>query len=408
MLLEMIVVLCALAGNDAGTQLTGRVTNQANQPVEGAIVVVSTCKPRIGPSTICPSCYPDCTKRALTDQNGRFTFDNLSASLQFSLAVGASGYHGAISKYIDPLITPTTDIQLKDLPSNAEASQISGHVVDSEGRPIFGAEVRSHFVFKSDGGMSALAKDVTPLTLSDQRGAFVLSVAKDVARVGLRVSAAGAAPKEVLWESRRPEPIEVRLGEGASIKGQLVHQGKPLSDVKVGLVQVNRSIGNLVTPHEISTDATGFFNFQRLPPACEYAIYTLQDQAVSGVLPVSIFKAPEDGQIADFGPLATEMPRTLTINVQTEDSSELPPHATIYVGRPQAWHGAVLQLPSDGQSKARLTLPAVGRELLTIQIRVPGYTVTGTNPTLNADLNGSYPLRSDYYSEFSVVLSRKR
>uniref|UniRef100_UPI003567C36D carboxypeptidase-like regulatory domain-containing protein n=1 Tax=Stieleria sp. TaxID=2795976 RepID=UPI003567C36D len=86
----------------AGTaELSGRVVDSEEAPVAGAIVVVSTAKPRVGPATTCPSCYRDCTKRTTTDLNGRFSISDLSDSLLFSLAAGGAGYQGQVSEHFD-------------------------------------------------------------------------------------------------------------------------------------------------------------------------------------------------------------------------------------------------------------------------------------------------------------------
>ena len=325
-MINVTFLMCALL-TATSTELSGRVVDQQGQGVDGAIVVISTARPRVGPSTTCPSCYPDCTKRTLTDAEGRFAINGLSSKLLFSLAAGGSGYQGLISEHFDPAEKPSIELKLESLPESPDVTSATGRVVDSNGDPIAGAEVRSRTIYRTNGVMGGGDKSVTPLTLTDSEGHFQITTGDHINAIDLRVIAAGFAPNEAKWERAADKELQIELGRGASIRGRLLLDGTPLAGVEVGMVQRNRSIGNIVTPVELSTDENGVFQFDQLPPEMDYTIYTHTGQEAKGVLPVNLIGAPGHGQRADLGDIPTQKPHRLTIIVRTEDGSPCRPRA---------------------------------------------------------------------------------
>ena len=62
----------AVAFADDRLTLIGRVSDSAGKPVEHATVMVYHAGVKKGYSTYCPSCYVDCGKRTITDNQGMF------------------------------------------------------------------------------------------------------------------------------------------------------------------------------------------------------------------------------------------------------------------------------------------------------------------------------------------------
>ncbi len=403
-MLQTAMAICMLLNQSDTETLDGYVFDTDGKPIEGAIVVVSTCRPRTGPATTCPSCYLDCSKKTLTNASGKFAIDGLSPKLQFSLAVGGINYQGIVTKHFDPQDNPTIEFNLMELPVANTSRRIQGRVTDSKGASVVGAEIRSHLVRNSDGRMSSNESTVTPLTISDQQGNFVVCVGEAVSQVHWRVSAGGFAPNQFLWQPKSAEPISIELAEGASIRGQLVHDGEPIVGAMMGIVQSDRSIGNIVTPQELCTDDEGIFQFEGLPPDIDYAIYTVMHQSIAATLPVSLIKAPANGQLADLGEIATQSAKALSIIVETDDNGPLPANGRVFVSRSKAWHTSQLPLPA-GDSKVVVTLPSVGREMVEIAVRVPGFKVKKTMPELQIDMNRRYQLRLETSIVVTVVLT---
>ena len=67
-----LVIGSAVAFADDRLTLIGRVSDSAGKPVEHATVMVYHAGVKKGYSTYCPSCYVDCGKRTITDNQGMF------------------------------------------------------------------------------------------------------------------------------------------------------------------------------------------------------------------------------------------------------------------------------------------------------------------------------------------------
>jgi hypothetical protein len=401
-----IGVACLLL-TEANVTLSGKIVDDKSQPVADAIVVISTARPREGPATTCPSCYRECTKRTRTNAKGEFKFESLSSNLTFSLAAGASGYQGTISDYFDPLAMSNLRIALKELFKSDETRWIQGKVVNETGQPIPGAMVKSTLICEMGGGrVKENDPSVTPLTLTDDEGAFQISVGDTISSVTLRVSTAGYAPTEIAWLRSKPETLMFELGRGASVRGQLLFDGEPLREALVGIVQVNRTIGNLVTPLEISSDRNGVFQFDQLPADMDYALYTHNNQSIPGVQPVSIVMAPGNGKLADLGEIVTQEAHKLRIKVVTEDGTSIPENSLVWVSRSRAWHTPKMPLPT-GVSTTAVTFSGVANELHEVSVRMPGYRVSHTIPKRTADLNGHYPIYVEGDTELTLILTKK-
>jgi uncharacterized GH25 family protein len=398
----MFLVGVLLAGPTTA-ELSGTVVDQDGQPVAGAIVVISTAKPRFGPATTCPSCYRDCAKRSYTDAEGRFTFSELSSNLLFSLAAGGSGYQGTVSPYFDPALKTAVEIRLEPIPDSSGAAQASGVVVDQNGQPIAGAEIRSRGIYRADTitGPNGL---VTPLTLTDESGQFRLAVDDATRSVDIAVTASGYAPAQVQWSRGDKELLKVQLGPGASLRGRLMFEDSPLAGIEMGIVQRDRTLGNPVTPTQVSTDEAGYFQFDHLPPDMEYNLYTHTGQEARGVLPVSLVEIPGHAMRADLGDIPTQAPHRLTITVRTEDGSLLPAESSVYIGRSDAWEGTRLDLAREPLASIRLK--DVGSELFFVLPRVPGYTVVKTTPRVNMDINRRYPVPIDADTQVIFVVRK--
>ena len=72
--------------------LSGTVLDEKSHPIAGATVYIYTASVREGTSPFCPSCYPDCGKKAKTDERGAFGIVSLDPALLFKVLAVAEGY----------------------------------------------------------------------------------------------------------------------------------------------------------------------------------------------------------------------------------------------------------------------------------------------------------------------------
>ncbi|MDV6031182.1 MAG: hypothetical protein F9B45_13970 [Phycisphaera sp. RhM] len=397
--IKVLVSLLLTAGT---AELSGRVVDSEEAPVAGAIVVVSTAKPRVGPATTCPSCYRDCTKRTTTDSNGRFSIPDLSDSLLFSLAAGGAGYQGQVSEHFDPTLKPEIKFELEPIQRTETIEVLRGRVINLDGDPIAGAQVRPHNILRSNGIGGGSDRSVTPLTLTDAEGVFEMSVGDHIQWIDLRINASAHAPAQTRWSRSGDDGLSISLGAGADLRGRLVFRGRPVAGVEVGLVQKNRMMGSIVTPQEVFTDESGVFTFEQLPPELDYALYTHTGQAASAVLPLSFVQAPRHGELADLGDIPAVEPRRLSVTVTTSDGAPLPSDSYVYIGRRYGWRGS--QLPLEQKTTSTVSILDAAPEVYQVGVRAKGYTVLETQPTLNVDLSRSYSVDASVESSVVFIL----
>src|SRR5436190_11095269 len=124
----MLAMASSLAADRA--VLSGQVLTNAGQPVDHATVIVYSAGVKKGYSTYCPTCYPDCGKRTLTDANGTFTIDGLNPDLKFRLLVVHEGYMPTFVPNLDPSKTVPKAVLQRRGAVEDPARAVRGRVVD--------------------------------------------------------------------------------------------------------------------------------------------------------------------------------------------------------------------------------------------------------------------------------------
>lgn len=374
--------------------LRGRIVDADGKPISTAVIVVRNCRPESGVGRICSWSYPECKEAIRTDNQGRFEFRELPSDLRYSLAVGAPGFQGSITDYLDPKQKTEIDIQLKKVPQDEAGTVFCGRVLNQEGKPIANAVARVS-TWHIENLISQLDPRRSPLAITDSQGNFELEVGAKPIMVRLRVSAYDYAPAEQVWNRSSPEAMDFQLVQGAAIAGQLQFQNASVpAGIRLGIVQANRGLENIVTPAEIETDEKGRFRFDCLPPDQDYSIYTNMEQAQGFALPVTLVKAPWQGEIADLGTIDVEQASPFAVTVQMPNTKTIPENGTIYIGRDRAWHGAVLKLPSRENSYTAKIL-SVAAEDVNVTVNIPGYKVMQVTPPSTQGPNRDYRFSAD-------------
>jgi hypothetical protein len=136
----LLFVLSPLNLFAANPNLRGKVIDSSGTPVTNATVFIYTGSPKTGTSSFCPSCYPDCRKKAGTDHQGEFEIEGLNPKLIFRLLVVASGKLPELVPGVDPMAGPKS-ITLKQVNPEILRSptRMSGVVISGLGRAVPGA-----------------------------------------------------------------------------------------------------------------------------------------------------------------------------------------------------------------------------------------------------------------------------
>ena len=121
-------------------RIEGVILDSKGRPIPNASVYVYSAKPREGEATMCATCYPDCGKKARTDDQGQFKIEKLNGDLLYRLLVTAKGWRVDYITDADPLFG-SVEQRLKphrwsDAPLDRK---VIGKIIDSDGKSVAGA-----------------------------------------------------------------------------------------------------------------------------------------------------------------------------------------------------------------------------------------------------------------------------
>ena len=258
--------------------LVGQVQTKEGSAVHGVTVFIETAGPKVGTSPFCPSCYADCRKSAKTDAQGNFKIESLDPQLVFRILIAGKGYKPKYVSKVDPAKGPMkAELEPFDASKASPENSLRGRVVNPKGKPIEGAVVESHGVHRGSGTMWGSLPGIDPLAVTDEHGEFVITAKEPFDALDVIVDARTFAKKTFTSLARGTEFHELQMSEGATVSGRVVQKDKPLPNVSVGIVSVDRGMENFTGNFELGTDAEGRFAFVNLPPNVKYYIYGIME-----------------------------------------------------------------------------------------------------------------------------------
>lgn len=351
-----------------GADLRGVVTDEHGKPVQRAHVLPATAGVREGTSPLCPSCYPDCAKSATTDAEGRFVIADVDDTLVFNVLVAASGFRAAYARGSDPR---KGEVTVKLTRTSPETTALQGRVLDSEGKPVFGALIEPGWYEKGDrSSIGGFPGD--NLAVSDRDGHFELvTTSSEVKRIGVKISAPQLARKVFQPLSVGQELHEYRLDRGVTVRGRLVRHGKAVSNANVSLVQVDRNAETFVGIQTIGTDIDGKFELTNVPSGDFWTLSacrdTLPENGVTASVPVAT-TSPDTS--VDLFDLEVEEAVVITGRVRLADDRSIPPGTRVLIDREKDWDPQTRVLEENGEFR----FSARAGDQMTFHVRVPGYT----------------------------------
>ncbi len=388
---QLLAMIFTLANLDATAlaaerpDLTGRVTRTDGSPVTNATVFIYTAGPKIGTGVLCPSCYPDCTKRARTDRDGAFRLDDLDPALRFRLLVVAPGHASLYVPKTDPLEGPRsiTMALLPEAKANAP-SRIRGVVLDAAGKAVPGVTISPEGVARAQstqwGGTDMF---VDPLAVTDEQGRFWLYCTNGVDIVHAVAEGRGLAKK---WVELKPgEDHLLRLDPGVLVSGRIMRDDRALPGVVLGVVTKDRSCGNFLRGDEMATDRDGNFAIPDVPPEREFVLYARMDSLQGrGVVPSRTFKTGASGSVIKLGTIAAQAGHEIAGQLELSDGQPVPAGTRLLLGRDDAWDHSEVQLDASG----RFAFLDVPKGSVSLNVRIKGYKFSRRNPSLDR-MNGS-------------------
>lgn len=378
LLLSVLLVFAVNAAEEPG-RLEGVIGAAGGKTVSNAWVFVYSAAPREGPSVLCPTCYPDCVKRARTDAEGRFLIEPVDPKLMFRLLVLAKGYRPDFIKDVDPLFGGAM-LTLKRLKitNTPPENRVTAKLIDPEGKPVAGVRVNAEGIrngqYSSYGGTSGR---VDPMAVSDENGEFFLDCTNGIEAITVLIEPRNLAKRRMWLDTGKAHLL--RLKEGVAVVGRLLHDGKPLAGVSVSMNTEDRSSEVFMRGFDVATDAEGRFRLPNIPPNNRFVLYTkmkeMQERGVA-LTPQKV-STGADGSTVDLGDLKVGLAYTLQGKIVTADGQPLSSRTRLYLSLEGAWDNQDTRPDDDGWFQF-LGVPA---SPVSLSLRVTGYRISAKNPS---------------------------
>jgi hypothetical protein len=381
-----VVLFLTGSVRSVGTQaltITGKVIDSAGHPLRDATVMVYHAGVLNGYSTFCPSCYKDCGKHTKTDESGVYTISKLESGLWFDLLIVRDGYAPEILQLKDVSTGTAPTATLKARPSilGVTSHALKGHVVDGQGNAVRDAVITPWGVDTEEGSIFGTIPGLVALAVTNQNGDFELVYEKSAKRVLITVEARTLALKfATLVAGPRRQTIE--LFRGATVKGRLVQEGKPVGDAEIGLISQRRGgfgpalriVGDPYPEIRVGAQRDGTFVISDVPNRVHWFVYAkMESVAPRGASETRACLTATPGGIVDVGDIQLRPGYRLQGKVILSDAKSLPDGMRVMITSHYVWDSQTALLDKDGRFKF-VSLP---KGEYSISPAVRGYSLPG-------------------------------
>jgi hypothetical protein len=341
----------ALSGEATmAAQLRGVVRDEAGKPVAGATVYVAEVRPAKKALGYESNFYPEWGKRVLSGADGAFVVEEVGEGLEFDLIVAAAEHPALSVKDVRPGKKVTAKLAKWAENVTDQEHQWRGVVKDPEGKPAWGVEVSPQSYQLGFGYAFGAPPGMQERTVTNEKGEFVLSIEKPETGVSLRFTGRENAPLVTGFETRPAETAEYQLSSGSTVKGKLVHEGKPVAGAIVMASQEDRNSATFVGTRIVKADEQGEFEIQHLRTAENYMVIAISQTLPEGTFtPTQKFKTTEEAlELTDLEAVAGH---TLAGKVVLSDGKKVPKGVKVTVHRENASDHRTADIAEDGSFK---------------------------------------------------------
>jgi len=336
--------------------VSGRIVDSSGKPLAHATVLVYHAGVKVGYSTYCPSCYRECGKRVTTNQNGEFSVQGLVPDLWFTLLAVHDGYVPTISEKLDPVKGSGVSIVLAPRRVTSGSSIARGRVTDSAGNPVHDAIIQPIGLILGQSSVYGTVDGLDPLAATNAQGDFELSYRGTSPAMLVEVEGRGYAPKFAQLTTGA-DRAHLVVSEGATIRGTLLANGKPVGNAEVGLIAKERGgymdkLKILGAPYEeqrVGTAPDGSFLISNVPEPVTWLIYGKMSSMPKdeGTQPVEV-STSQEGEYLGKVRLVAESAHVITGKVALSDGHPMPEGMRLTLGSDTIWDTQTVTLKGDG------------------------------------------------------------
>ena len=364
--------LLLVAANER-PDLSGTVTTVGGRPVPSAAVWIYEAHLRNGTNACSAHAYADCTKQTVTDQQGRFRIRSLDPDLLFRVLILPSSHDAMFAEMVDPAAGPLeVTVSRRHVHDRELRCTIRGRVLDRQCRALAGAEL-TLVDGRTAGRPPASAAAIDASTVTSITGEFVITASEPIVHAVFRVEARGLAPR--LTPKLTPDLFShmIILRRGATVSGRIVHQGRPVPNVVVGLRHADRHPTACVGQMVIATDQDGRFRFEHVADRRHYHVFaTMRSLHSLGAVAVSQVQLDGSGTGTDVGALQVQPGRQFQGQVVLQGLASLPGDSRLLISDTTTADTLSVPLGDDG----RFTTSGLPPGDYTVCLKAPGLGVS--------------------------------
>ena len=366
--------------NPASAILRGKLWNDDATGVTNATVLILRARSKVGVSTLCPTCYPDCQKSASSDELGNFKLTDLDPTLVFDLLVSAPGYQTKVLTGVDPKrFHNDFTIPYIDEEALKGSSRVAGIILDPEGRPAPGCILNCDR-FERGGSTYWGGGDryMDSIVVADPTGRFWSRCDESVTLVHARVDSRLAARE---WIDIAPgKDLIVRLHEGVAVSGHITQGGTGVPGVSVGLTINEERMGGDSDGYSAVTGDDGAFTFAHGPADHQVTLFAKTSAlAGKGSVDNKPFRTAGNGTKIDIGSLPVEKGFNIKGRIIPPPGVTLPEKTILSLSRTGTGDSMQVPIADDGQFEVK-DLP---RGSVWISLQSQGFKFSKKNPSLD-------------------------